>query len=76
MEKKRRRKACTELVVGAQDAVQFSSVSQDHQHLPYSRADSGGEAQDGRSVVDLVDVLSTQSTSDPDVVKGINESMN
>lgn len=28
-----------------------------------------------RSVVDLADVLSTQSTSDPDVVKGINESM-
>jgi hypothetical protein len=72
----------TELVIRAQHAMKFSTISQDDEHLSWGRIKKEKEervwemhmTEHGERGA-RADVLSTQSTREPDVVNGMRESM-
>jgi hypothetical protein len=65
----------TELIIRAQHAVKFSTISQDDEHLSWGRIKKEKEKRVARGAGARADVLSTQSTREPDVVNGMRESM-
>lgn len=71
----RRDRGRTELVIRAQHAVKFSTISQDDEHLSWGRIKKEKEERVARGAGARADVLSTQSTREPDVVNGMRESM-
>jgi hypothetical protein len=63
------------LIIRAQHAVKFSTISQDDEHLSWGRIKKEKEKRVARGAGARADVLSTQSTREPDVVNGMRESM-
>jgi len=55
--------------------VKFSTISQDDEHLSWGRIKKEKEERVARGAGARADVLSTQSTREPDVVNGMRESM-
>jgi hypothetical protein len=73
--RERRDRGRTELIIRAQHAVKFSTISQDDEHLSWGRIKKEKEERVARGAGGRADVLSTQSTREPDVVNGMRESM-
>jgi hypothetical protein len=55
--------------------MKFSTISQDDEHLSWGRIKKEKEERVARGAGARADVLSTQSTREPDVVNGMRESM-
>ena len=65
----------TELIIRAKHAMKFSTISQDDEHLSWGRIKKEKEERVAWGAGARADVLSTQSTREPDVVNGMRESM-